>query len=369
MALNRLPGLVPDLVPAVLAGVERQVPEVRGAPWRDQAAEVAWLTFELSRSMELADRGGIPNRDDLERFASHYRAAARRGVPMRTMQRFCRATVAQTLTELWARAQPEDVTDLLRLSRWIARHNRALERLLVRVYCELLDTALEDVEHREALAVRLLAGVGPDDRVDVATASGYLVAVLDSGSGELPPWAIGAVLDGQQHLIVVVAPGERREDAWSSLARWVADGGALRAAGAFCDSPAEVPATVGATLGLLRAAVAVDLSGLVSAQDLVLESVLVAQPDAARGLAGLLEPLERDERLLTTLVVFFANDLDRTATAAQLFLSRGGLALRLDRITQVTGLDPRLTRGIQVLGAALTARALRPAAGEPDQSA
>jgi sugar diacid utilization regulator len=97
--------------------------------------------------------------------------------------------------------------------------------------------------------------------------------------------------------------------------------------------------------------------------DVLLEDVLRQSPDGSARLAAVLGPLEVDTRLIDTLVAFFAHDLDRSRTAAALDLSRGGLGLRLNRIATLTGLDPRTTRGIQVLTAALSARALVGLAG------
>lgn len=362
--VSRFAGLVPEIVVAVLARVEADLPELALAPWRDHAADIAWLSFELGRRIDLA-ASGVPLSDpDLARFAAFYRGAARRGAPLSALQQFTRATVANSFTELWARAEPEDVTDLLRLSRWIARHNVAVERLLVQVYCELLDPQREGADRREALVRRLLAGLDSGDGTGPGTdTTGYLVVVVDRDAApgaDLPSGVLAATVDAHRHLILPIGATPSRRDAWAAMARWVTREGAVRAAGSFTDAVAGIPEAVGTARQLLRTAAAVGLPpGLLGPRDVVLESVLVAQPDAAEKLLALLAPLAADERLLDTLIAFFGNDLDRTRTAAALFLSRGGLSLRLDRIGALTGLDPRSTRGIQVLGAALAVRALR----------
>ncbi len=364
--VSRFAALVPEIVVAVLARVEAEMPELALAPWRDHAADIAWLSFELERRIDLAARGVPLQEPDLARFATFYRGAARRGAPLPVLQHFTRATVAHSFTELWARAEPEDVTDLLRLSRWISRHNVAVERLLVQVYCELLDPQQEGADRREALAERLLAGLHSGPGTDTTS---YLVVVVDrhdGPGGDLPPGALATAVDGYRHLMMPVGATPSRDDAWAAMARWVAREGSVRAAGSFTDGVADIPNAAETARTLLRAAAAVGLpSGLVGPRDLALESVLVAAPDATEKLVALLAPLAADERLLETLVMFFGNDLDRTRTAAKLFLSRGGLSLRLDRIAALTGLDPRSTRGIQVLGAALAVRALRDHGGDP----
>jgi carbohydrate diacid regulator len=75
-------------------------------------------------------------------------------------------------------------------------------------------------------------------------------------------------------------------------------------------------------------------------------------------MAHVLDPLAGDPRLLETLSRFLDLDLDRTRTAAAMGLSRRGLSLRLDRVTALTGFDPRGARGVQVLSSALASRAL-----------
>ncbi len=363
LRVTRFVDAAPEIARAVLGRIEEDIPEIRDGAWRDRDADRRWLETELRRRLELAERGTGPDERDLDRSGAHFREAARCGAPLPAMQRFLRASVAYSLTEHWARAAPEDVTELLRLSRWMARHNGTVERLLVQAYCEQLDPDRASIDRRDVLAARLLAGV--EDRGSVTSAECWLVVVLSSDPpGEPVRGTLGTGVDGRRHLLLPLESAQQRDSTWSTVGRWVAGLGGVRAAGAFCEDVGDIPETAESVRRLLRAAAAVSLpEGLVGGDDLALETALVARPDAGRNLAGLLDALAADERLLGTLVAFFAHDLDRTRTAAALFLSRGGLSLRLDRITQLVGLDPRTTRGIQVLGAALAARALR-AAGE-----
>lgn len=55
----------------------------------------------------------------------------------------------------------------------------------------------------------------------------------------------------------------------------------------------------------------------------------------------LLSPLDREPELLATLDAFFALDLRPSSTASQLSIHRNTLSYRLDKITSLTGLDPR----------------------------
>lgn len=360
--LSRLLPGVPEVVAAVLQRIEADLPELDEAGWRSRAADEAMLLFELRRWLQLCELDQGYDAADLARFAAHFATMARRGAPLRAVQRFCRATVAHTFTVLWSRAEPGDVTELLRLSRWVSRHNGVVERLLVRTYCELLDPGRRRSDRRRALAERLLAGLAElsPAEPDLPLAPAYLVVVLaEQTTADLLAGVLGAVTGRLVHLLAPVADAGLRPQVWKALARWVGEQGGLHATGVFADRTADVPAAADSGRRLLHAATAIGLpAGLVGARELVLESTLGLQPGGLRRVASVLDPLDADQRLLETLATFFANDLDRTGTSAALFLSRGGLALRLDRIAELSGLDPRSTRGIQVLRSALSARAL-----------
>ena len=55
----------------------------------------------------------------------------------------------------------------------------------------------------------------------------------------------------------------------------------------------------------------------------------------------LLSPLDQEPELLATLDAFFASDLRPSSTASQLAIHRNTLSYRLEKITSLTGLDPR----------------------------
>jgi carbohydrate diacid regulator len=55
----------------------------------------------------------------------------------------------------------------------------------------------------------------------------------------------------------------------------------------------------------------------------------------------LLSPLDQDDDLLVTLEVFFSENCSPSATAQRLSIHRNTLSYRLDKITSLTGLDPR----------------------------
>jgi carbohydrate diacid regulator len=67
----------------------------------------------------------------------------------------------------------------------------------------------------------------------------------------------------------------------------------------------------------------------------------------------LLQPIAADRELLDTLAAFFDADLSPSATAQALHIHRHTLAYRLDKITQITSLNPRQFEAASQLRAAL----------------
>jgi carbohydrate diacid regulator len=73
----------------------------------------------------------------------------------------------------------------------------------------------------------------------------------------------------------------------------------------------------------------------------------------------LLSPLDHEAELLSTLDHFFAEDCCPSATAARLSIHRNTLGYRLDKITSLTGLDPRRFDAAVQIRLALLLRSLR----------
>jgi hypothetical protein len=363
--VRRFAPAVVEIVETALARVDGEAPELASGPWRDRAAEAEFLREELCRRLELCERGADYDDGDVQRLAGHFADMARRGAPVMLVQRLCRSVTAGTFGELWSTAEPGDVTDLLRLSQWTARTNGTLEGLLVRTYRQMLDPERQRAERRTALAERLLAGLAdqvPDDGPGLRPAPSYLVVLLSgpapAGGDGLPAGTLSATVERRTHLLVPVPTPAARRAVWETVAAWARTADVV-ATGEFAARPADVRTAAATARRLVTVAEAVGTPpGLVPLSELTLETSLAADREGARRLAEVLDPLDPEPRLLTTLAIFFAEDLDRTRASTVLHLSRGGLSLRLERITRLTGLDPRTTRGIQVLGAALTARAL-----------
>jgi PucR C-terminal helix-turn-helix domain len=361
--LRRFVPLLPEVVTAVLARIDIELPELAAVDWRSRVAESGYLHAELRRGLELGETGSGFEAADVARFAAHFSDTARSGATLLTMQRFCRSLVVGIFTELWAWAEPGDVSELLKFSQWLWRQNEMVEQLLVSTYAGASRPALTTADRQQALAERLLAGLGAEAGAadpGLPLAPRYLVVVMadvdSTGLHGLPDGTLSAVADRRRHLLVPMEPAQPPRAVWSRLASAVAD---RRATAVLATEPAQVPVAAHSARSLLQAAAAIGLpSGLIGSRELALETALAGHPRGLRQVATFLDAIERNARLWETLTTFFALDLDRRRTSEALQLSRSGLALRLDRIAQLTGHDPRTTRGIQVLRSALSARAM-----------
>ena len=70
----------------------------------------------------------------------------------------------------------------------------------------------------------------------------------------------------------------------------------------------------------------------------------------------LLEPIEEEPELLSTIEVFLDADLSPSLAAERLHIHRHTLAHRLDKVARLTSLDPRRFHDLAQLYAALVLR-------------
>ncbi len=105
-------------------------------------------------------------------------------------------------------------------------------------------------------------------------------------------------------------------------------------------------------------AVAADLAEVLHApEDLAVDRGVARLPEVAAGLRAVLTPLGAGTELRRTLRTLYRVDLHRARAAELLGVHRQTLTYRLNRIRELTGVDPLSVRGVAVLAAALAAEA------------
>ncbi len=100
-------------------------------------------------------------------------------------------------------------------------------------------------------------------------------------------------------------------------------------------------------------------SGTYRLDDVLLEFAVTHPRDTAARLERVLAPIDDRPDLIDTLTQWYEANFDRRAAAAALNVHPNTLDYRLRRIAELTGMDPGSARGVQLLGAAMTARSFR----------
>ncbi|MER7822920.1 helix-turn-helix domain-containing protein [Streptomyces sp. NPDC096097] len=96
----------------------------------------------------------------------------------------------------------------------------------------------------------------------------------------------------------------------------------------------------------------------VESNQVISELAISRDGDYRRELISLITPIADAPELLKTLRTLYVMDLDRTRTARRLNVARRTLTYRLEKIEQLTGINPVRTRGILAFVLALAAQDL-----------
>ncbi|MEV6562116.1 helix-turn-helix domain-containing protein [Nocardia sp. NPDC051756] len=94
-------------------------------------------------------------------------------------------------------------------------------------------------------------------------------------------------------------------------------------------------------------------------EDMVFEYTIAAGGAAIPSLAAVLDPLDDQPLMLSTLDAYIDNQFNHNATARRLHIHRNTVSYRLARIADLSGLDPQEPQGISTLMAARIARRLK----------
>ncbi|HXV93058.1 MAG TPA: helix-turn-helix domain-containing protein [Pseudonocardia sp.] len=280
-------------------------------------------------------------------------------------------TVIEVSRRSWAVAAPGDVELLLELSQLFERQVDQIRSALTEGYCVAFAASGTRSTSRRELLVSLLTGQPVNRRLalaaNVALAQNYLVMCatppvaepnVDEIAGRLQsPGALVGCEDGRLWVLMPVSRvsiKSPREVADRGFARLAAAAG-VTVAGAGLADVAGVPDAAEEALGTLEIAEACERRGGVLAEQVLVERALTGSSTAMTELAGLVAALSRWPYLQETLRSLYEHDLDRSRTAAALHIARRTLSKRLDRIHQLTGVNPTSAQGVQIFLSALAA--------------
>ncbi len=362
----RLVPQVPRLARRVVDRIRAEVPGFDRLPDHVQDLEVAATAREAIRSF-LQHAQGLPAAGSgLSRQRAVQRAEE--GVPLAALVQTYAIGAEVVVDALAGEARPGEEAALLRLTREQMRAVGAAVAQVTGAY--VAGAADQQVAVRE-LTWALVRGEAPAEvaaRYGLALESGYLVLRVRAAPGSEPlagrtalhrvlastaPRADGRALSlrDDQGGVVLLPPDVPVDEL---ARRLTTPGGAVPVVGvASAATPADVPA---ATARADRIAAVAGRPGVHQLADVLLEYHLTQPVDSAADVAAVLAPLAGSPELLTTLAAFLDADLDRRRAAQVLGVHANTVDNRLERVGALTGLDPRSTRGIQLLGAALVVR-------------
>ena len=300
---------------------------------------------------------------------------------------------------LAAEAEPDEREHLESLADGVMAYIQAVTGAVASAYLEEQQLIYgEQRDARRSLAEALVAGGGEGEHVQalsrragVDLPPGYLVLALSIGpSADERDSGVAGTVAGRRKIRRVQAQLERAagepvlalldaaggpvlfplgEDRLntgladsaeivSSLAS--AAGADITAGIAWGKGADGVPAAVSEARDVLQLALRLGRpSGAYRLDDVLLEYTVTHVSETADRLDALLAPLRARGDLLETLEQWYEADFDRRAAAASLNVHPNTLDYRLRRVAELTGMDPGSARGVQLLGAALTANRYR----------
>ncbi|GAA1948984.1 helix-turn-helix domain-containing protein [Amycolatopsis minnesotensis] len=342
-------------------------------------------------AQSLRHRAG-PHHADLGPITTSAARRAGEGFPLDAVMAAYSTGMLETWRTMVADARPEDLADVLACTELVLGYLQRVCTAVAAAYLEERRRMDSDEQHRRyTLLSALLRGEPleePAAHAGIQLPERYLVLALTFDRHEDERDAGVSAAMAAQRKVYRATEALRRSAGPGVLAlldptggtallpvadtgfpELVADigaaiGVAVRAAGVLAEPTEVLPATRQAA-EILELVVALGKPpGLYQLADVLLEYQLT-RPSAARAELGmLLEPLERNPDLLSTVETYLRLGLDRRRTAAALHLHPNTVDYRVRRSAELTGLNPADPGQLQRIGAALVIRRLDQRVGD-----
>jgi hypothetical protein len=325
----------------------------------------AWVRWNLELVTRWLIENRAPSESELEVFREHARARAAEGIPADVVPANFRSGARFAWRALLEAATEQERPALLESADLLFEYVDRVSRIYSEAYEEV--AALASATAEEAAARALLRRIAADEALrpedhQLAERFGFQ---LDRASR---PFVIAAPRrDGEYHAELATALRRRRALAVSEGRRVIGlaggrpswDGLALDRRALTAIGPAAIGVERGHGLDELCDAVDVAAArgdtGEVAVEDYLAELLLRRSPRiAARTAQRLYAPLGTE--LARTLDVLIEHNFERAATAAALPVHRNTLRDRINRISELTGVDLESARGRGLAWLAWTTR-------------
>ncbi|NKZ09190.1 PucR family transcriptional regulator [Actinomadura latina] len=310
--------------------------------------------------------------EDLGRFRDLGVLAARQAIPLPVLSEVWDLALAAAARTCWTIAPAACFAELAELTAHAARLAIGAREACIQGYAEAPREGSRSRPLRRLLAETLIDGAPAGiiaEAAGVRLAPAYLVLLCEApaaaagwerASERLDAWD-GVLYSGDLSGLIVLFPAAdplRAEDRAAEFTASLA--GPVHAAEAFRRGLADIPDALEEASRVLTVAKAIpDAEDRpYRADELLVELAILEQPAIRARLAAVLKPLDAGTDLRRTLEVLLACNLDRERAARELWIHRRTLHYRLDRIRDLSGVDPSSARGIQLFRAALTSARL-----------
>ncbi|WP_433468776.1 PucR family transcriptional regulator [Spirillospora sp. CA-128828] len=331
-----------------------------------------------ARLLGIAVAGGPLPEDDRGRFRDLGILAARQAIPLPMLSEAWDLALAAAARTCWTIAPPGCFTEMAELTAHAARLAAGAREACIRGYAEAPCEGARSRPLRRLLAETLIDGAPAGviaEAAGVRLAPAYLVLRCEApaltaashwerASEHLETWE-DVLHAGDLTGLVVLFPAAdvlRAEDQAAEFTAGLAGctRGPVHAAESYRRGAANIPAALEEASRVLTIVKAIpDAEDRpYRADELLVELAILGQPAIRGRLAAVLSPLDAGTDLRRTLEVLLACNLDRERAARELWIHRRTLHYRLDRIRDLSGVDPSSARGIQLFRAALTSARL-----------
>ncbi|MEU8799829.1 helix-turn-helix domain-containing protein [Spirillospora sp. NPDC048819] len=331
-----------------------------------------------ARLLGLVLAGDPLPEDDLARFRDLGVMAARQAIPLPVLSEAWDLALAAAARSCWAVVPAGCFAEMAELTACAARLAGRAREGCIQGYAEAPSEGNRSRPLRRLLAETLIDGAPADviaDAAGVRLAPAYLVLLCEAptlasaahwerASERLEAWD-GVLYSGDLSRLVVLFPAadplraeDRAAEFTAVLAGWTR--GPVHAATSLLGGLDGIPAALEEASQVLTLVKAIpDAEDRpYRADELLVELAILGQPGIRGRLTAVLSPLDAGTDLRRTLEVLLACNLDRERAARELWIHRRTLHYRLDRIRDLSGVDPSSARGIQLFRAALTSARL-----------
>ncbi|WP_063729252.1 PucR family transcriptional regulator [Streptomyces sp. RTd22] len=369
----------------------REIPEYRFVEddGRLRAEALDYAVWLRHRTLELAPEGTPLTQEDLDHIASMGASRARTGMSAVSRRRVLGLHTNLMLREIQEASGPENADELMRVMAWFTSQGTRGIDAYSRGHAAEQERHLPFVARVRALTMALLAddalAPGLARAVGMSLAASYEVVVVHV-PGRHAPAAAGRAAAGCEGIVEALLARHRVPMAWPRAEELVAlvpadqdrapgtaqpvrDQSARDRALAFVRDVGQAvarPCAIGTSTGRVRAladayarARRISLAAplqpvprrLHTLADVFVELAVAEDRETDTWLSGIARSLARGPELLATLERYYAHDMHRRNTAAALNIHPRTLDYRLQRVRQLTDVDPGSARGVRILSA------------------